>query len=192
MTTVLETTSRIGDPDANLPTRGVRTDDWLLPAIEPEAGDLNETTTDELRFQPSSGSPMTLPGGQRKVSEPIRKDHLEPRFPSDHIKLLQQWECVVSRVQDDCVECELHDLTDESKPVEVAEVYLEQFNHYDRPLLCEGAVFYWSIGYKTKKTGQIIGYWELRVRRMPQLSNLKKREISDRAKQLSELINNKP
>ena len=84
------------------------------------------------------------------------------------IKLLQQWECIVSRVTDDCVECELHDLTDESLPVEQAEVYLDEFNHFDRALLQEGAVFYWSFCRETSVTGHVRRYSELRVRRMPE------------------------
>ncbi|MEI8371276.1 MAG: hypothetical protein WCJ35_00415 [Planctomycetota bacterium] len=188
ITAILETFSRVDVYDANLQTRGVRSDAWVSPEIEPEQRISSETTTDRLVSRLSNGSATTMPGDGRKVSEPIRKDNLVIRFPTDHVKLLQQWECVVLRVHDDCVECEMHDLTDDSQPVECAELYLEEFNSFDKPLLCEGAVFYWSIGHEIKRTGQVRRYSELRVRRMPQLSSLKKREISERAKQLSELL----
>jgi hypothetical protein len=190
-TSILETSSRVDDHDASMQTRGVGSDDWVLPEIEREKWSVGETTTtEEFSHSSSNGSATTMSGEGRKVSEPIRKDDLVIRFPSDHVNLLQQWECVVSRVHDDCVECEMHDLTDESKPVECAEIYLDEFNHFDRELLREGAVFYWSIGHETKRTGQVRRYSELRVRRMPPLSKLKKREISDRVNQLSELFAN--
>ena len=178
-----QTSSRVDDRDVNSQTRGVHIDDWVLSEIEPEQRDMGETTTRELNAHSSNGSATTMPTDSRKVSEPIRKDTLVIRFPSDHVKLLQQWECVILRVRDDCVECEMHDLTDESEPVEYAEVYLDEFNRFDKALLCEGAVFYWSIGHKTKRTGQVRRYSELRVRRMPHLSNLTKRDIHERAKQ---------
>lgn len=122
------------------------------------------------------------------VSQPVRKDDLVIHPAEKRIKLLQQWECIVSRVTDDCVECELHDLTDESLPVEQAEVYLDEFNHFDRALLQEGAVFYWSVGHETSVNGQVRRYSELRVRRMPRLSQLRKREINKEAEHLSELL----
>ncbi len=182
---VLETSSRVDEQDASPQTQGLG--DWVRPAVEPAQRVIGETTSNELDGR-SNGSPTTVPGDYRRVSAPIRKDTFVPRFPRDRIKLLQQWECVVSQVHDDCVECEMHDLTDESKPVECAEVLLEAFNEYDRALLCEGTVFYWSIGYKTKRTGQVTQYSNLHVRRMPRLTNLKKREIGERAKQLRELL----
>ncbi len=186
----LETSSRVDDQDASIQTRGLRRDDWVLPEIERVKWNVGETTSDGLSNSSGNGSATTISENGQKVFEPIRKDNLVIRFPSDHVKLLQQWECVVSRVHDDCVECEMHDLTDESKPVECAEVYLDEFSNFDRGLLREGAVFYWSIGHETKKTGQVRRYSELRVRRMPPLSNLKKREISEKAKRLSELFAN--
>ncbi len=182
---VLETSSRVDEHDASPQTLG--RGEWVLPEVEPDQWAVGETTSDQVNGR-SNGSPTTVPGDYLRVSAPIRKDSFLPRFPRDRIKLLQQWECVVSQVHDDCVECEMHDLTDESKPVECAEVLLEAFNEYDRALLCEGTVFYWSIGYKTKRTGQVTQYSNLHVRRMPPLTNLKKREINERAKQLSELL----
>jgi len=187
---IVETASRIDEHEANLQTRGIRSDDWVLPEIEQQQWNAGETTIGELDAQSSNGTGTTMIGDGRQVSEPIRKDSLVIRFPSEHVKLLQQWECVVSRVHDDCVECEMHDLTDDARPAEYAEVYLDEFNHFDRALLREGAVFYWSIGHETKKTGQVRRYSDLRVRRMPQLSDLTKREISQRANQLSELFSN--
>lgn len=182
---VLETSSRVDEQDASPQTLGQG--EWVLPEVEPDRWGVGETTSDQVDGR-SNGSPTTAPCEHRRVSDPIRKDSFGIRFPRDRIKLLQQWECVVSEVHADCVECEMHDLTDESKPVECAEIYLDEFNEFDRALLCEGTVFYWSIGHETKRTGQVRRYSDLRVRRMPALTNLKKREIGERVRQLSELL----
>lgn len=191
-TTTLETSSCIDDHGARNQTRRGRSEDWVLPEIEQGSWSLDETTTaDKLSSSSSNGSATTRTRDIQEPSEPIRRDNFGVQFSNHRIKLLQQWECVVSRVNEDSVECEMHDLTDESMPVEYAEVYLDEFSVFDRSLLCEGAVFYWSIGHETKMTGQIRRYSELRVRRMPSLSNFKKREIKDKAKYLSELFANR-
>ena len=52
------------------------------------------------------------------------------------------FECLVHAVDDECVECEAHEVNS-SNPVEFAEVYLSTFPADIRPLLVEGAVFYW-------------------------------------------------
>lgn len=185
---IFETSARVDD-DEVIRTESDR-NDWVFPSIEQDSSSARGTSIDKVSDRPSIGSATTAIGGHRKVSDPIRKGNLSPRFPSDRVTLLQQWECVVTHVQNDCVECEMHDLTDESKPVEYAEVFIGEFNHFDRELLREGAVFYWSLGHETYRTGQVRRYSELRVRRMPPLSNLKRREIVNRAKQLGELFAN--
>jgi hypothetical protein len=173
-------------------TRGISADDWFMPEPDTDQGDANVTTAEGFAMSTSNRNARgTDHVAAPSVSAPIRKDDLVIRLADNRIKLLQQWECVISRVKDDCVECEMHDLTNESLPVEFAEVYLDEFNHFDRALLQEGAVFYWSVGHETSKTGQVRRYSELRVRRMPTLSNLRRREILKEAEHLSELLNTK-
>lgn len=188
-TATAETSSRVDDSEFNLQTRGMRVDDWLLPDVESTEWSTGETTAEKLDAQSSSETARAaVQGIAQNVSAPVRKDKLAIPKPVNRVKLLQQWECVISRVHDDCVECEMHDLTDESMPAEQAEVYLEEFNHYDRPLLQEGAVFYWSIGHEISRTGQVRRYSDLRVRRMPPLSKLRKSEISREAERICGLI----
>ena len=59
-------------------------------------------------------------------------------------KLIQKFECLVVRTNEQIVECELHDLTD-LKPVEYAEIHRSVFKNFDSSLLIEGRVFYWNI-----------------------------------------------
>jgi len=103
--------------------------------------------------------------------------------------LLQQWECVVLWKDVEVVGCELHDLTDENAAAEYAEVYACQFNTYDLPLLVEGAVFYWSLGYKRMKNGQIMNSSEFIVRRTPNLTRRQKTRIQEKVSKVCELFN---
>ncbi|WP_404309158.1 hypothetical protein [Neorhodopirellula lusitana] len=72
----------------------------------------------------------------------------------------------------------MHDLTNEDNSLEYAELFWSEFNEYEKPLLQEGAVFYWSIGQLRKESGQVQRFWETRLRRMPKLSRSKQLEIS--------------
>jgi hypothetical protein len=95
---------------------------------------------------------------------------------------------VVLEADDEVVCCEMHDLTDESRPNEYAEIFLRQFNAYDRPLLIEGAVFYWSMGYRQKQSGQILNVSEFILRRTPRLTRKQKSEIAGKVAKLRELL----
>lgn len=183
--TTLENSTSSSNSEGEAVTRRIGPDDWLLPEVEPV---WDETTADASKSSADPSETATDRIVPKRISEPIRKDSLSPKQTRRRVKLLQQWECVVVRVYDDIVECELHDLTNESQPVEIAEVYLEEFNVFDRDLLQEGAVFYWSIGHETSEVGQVRRYSELRVRRMPALSKLRKQDIAIRAERLSEQL----
>lgn len=188
-TAIAETYSHVDDSERAVQTRGMSTDEWILPERETTGRNNGETTADEFGGSASAATEVTTAQPiSTKVSAPVRKDNLRIRLPDRGIKLLQQWECVVLDVQQDCVECEMHDLTDDSQSVEYAEIYLDEFNLFDRPLLAEGTVFYWSIGREESKTGTIRRYSELRVRRMPPLSKLRKQEIAQEAEHFSELL----
>lgn len=173
----------------SVPTRPMSSDEWFVSEPELiETGDAETTSQNAKSFAPSAAEASTVAIRARNVLPPIRKDDFAIRRSDRKIKLLQQWECVILNVHHDSVECEMHDLTDDSQPVEFAEIHLNEFNHYDRPLLNEGTTFYWSVGRETSKTGTIRRYSDLRVRRLPPLSKLKKREIAAEAELLSELL----
>jgi hypothetical protein len=187
-TAFAETSSQLAESEFKLQTGGIRDNEWLWPEIEPSERTEGETTA-KLPPPSSDTARASVQSIASSVPAPIRKDRILWCHSDSRVKLLQQWECIVFCVHHGYVECEMHDLTDESKPVEQAELYLEEFSHYDRPLLQEGAVFYWSIGHETQRTGQVRRYSELRVRRMPPLGRLRKREISREAERISEVLN---
>ncbi len=179
-----DTSSRFRDRASFSKTSTVE-DEWI------KASQVHEVAaTFEQRFESSDAlkqathAPLTL----EKKSSLVVKKNPPIRMSDRKVQLLQQWECVVLNVNSETVECEMHDLTNESLAVEFAEIYLDEFHRFDQPRLEEGAVFYWSIGRETSATGQVRRYSELRLRRMPELSKQQKKEISRRAENLSNIL----
>ncbi len=158
--------------------------DWVLP--EKIAKPLSLTSTAVLRQ--SSGRSETGSPQPTKFTKAIRKDSLDTKQDNASTISLQHWECVITEVLDDVVCCEMHDLSDESNPREYAEVYIAEFSEFDRPLLSEGTVFYWSIGHSRKRSGQITRSSELRVRRMPKLTKNQSAQISRKVQKLNEIF----
>lgn len=182
-TAVLETSSQLGIPADEQSTGLVPDSDWAAPQ-------------EDLRPQPHfiPGTTSRIKNEQRTAAplppsiEPARNRVPRITIPNRTLKLNQQWECVISAVRDEVVECEMHDLLDPRQPVEVAEIYIAKFEEFDRPLLEEGAVFYWSIGVHWQDSGQIRKYSRLRLRRMPQLSASQLSDITTKANEIFSLF----
>ena len=182
---VAETRSRVVASGFDNETRSIRTDDWYLPSVESSVCDI---TTDDFGASRVCEAQSTTRDIQACVAQPVRRSELTIRLSNECNRPLQQWECVVLAVQADCIECEMHDLADVSRSFEYAEIYIEEFSDFDRPLLQEGAVFYWSIGHRASRSGQVRRYSELRVRRLPSLTRSQRQEITQKAAHLNELL----
>ena len=102
----------------------------------------------------------------------------------------QQWEGVVTRVASDEFSVVLRDLTDRSAPELEAVLPLEEVSEEDLPLLCEGAVLYWTIGYEQTQTGQRKRVSIIRLRRLPAWTRSDLERVRKRADELSELFGN--
>jgi hypothetical protein len=81
-------------------------------------------------------------------------------------KTSERWEGVVLEVGQDAFRARLVDLDRKARDEE-AEIFLTEVSEEDRPLLELGAVFYWSIGYHTDRSGQITRSSLIRFRRLP-------------------------
>lgn len=127
---------------------------------------------------------------QQRLTElsQLEDDSVGITLNGDRKILLQQWECVVLERRKDVVCCELYDLTNKSNPVEYAELFLDEFNDDDVPLLLDGAVFYWSIAHLGRVNGQVKRFSEIRLRRIPKISKAQQSEIARKVKQLSALF----
>ena len=78
-------------------------------------------------------------------------------------------------VENDVFRARLIDL-DRRTPDEEAEIYLSEVSDEDRALVEPGAIFYWSIGGYTDKTGNRMQRSLVRFRRLPTWT---RRELDD-------------
>jgi hypothetical protein len=67
---------------------------------------------------------------------------------------------------------------------------LEEVSAEDLPLLAEGAVLYWTIGYEQTLTGQRKRVSIIRLRRLPAWTRSDLERVRRRAAELSELFDN--
>lgn len=111
-------------------------------------------------------------------------------LPLESVRVLQQWEGVVTEVADDSFFADLQDLNDSAEPIEVVELPFEEVPKDDWPLLQEGAVFYWSIGYETTAGGTLRRMSEIRLRRTPRWTKRAHRQAEQRAEELLERLAN--
>lgn len=127
--------------------------------------------------------PRVLPPHQR-ITPPmlIRRAPEEARFIA-----LQRWEGTVLKIEGDTFWARLVDLRTQTADEE-AELFVEDVSDSDRGLLREGAVFYWSIGYRDHVTGQRERTSTLRFRRLPQWSNRELERIEERADAAAEIL----
>ncbi len=132
---------------------------------------------------------------QGVIAPPLNRPVRSPRLaqPSYRFELLQQWECVVRSIDDDEFTAMLYDLTDPTQAAEEATFLLRDVPDDDVALVEEGAVFYWSIGYRTNRAGEKIRIAQVRFRRLPPLSKSELREVEDDVSVLrSLLVQSKP
>ena len=108
-------------------------------------------------------------------------------LPKERIRVLQQWEGVVTDVGEDSFWADLQDLGDSSLPIEIVELPIEEGPEDDRDLLVEGGIFYWSIGYETSVGGQLRRMSEIRLRRTPRWTKRAIQRVRQRAEELFEL-----
>lgn len=117
-----------------------------------------ESTSTDSREDPASGqAPEAL--GPSAVPDDVHCRGTDPtitRFPGPtpspyRFELLQQWEGTVTDVGEEEFEARLTDLTDPRRPDESAVFGKEEVSDGDLSLLTKGAVFRWSVGYKTRR-----------------------------------------
>ncbi len=184
---MLLTEARLTGKDIELGTVRIDQDDWWFSMTD----DTTVVEATDSQFLERIESQGTLVDSAVKKMRTIHKDSVGVKLGGDKKVLLQLWECVVLNADAAAVYCEMHDLTNEQNPIEYAEVLWSEFNEYDKPLLTEGAVFYWSIGHLRRETGQVRRFSETRLRRMPKLSKVKMKEISRKVERLSGICKRK-
>lgn len=104
--------------------------------------------------------------------------------PPYTFRLLQQWEGTVTEVASSEFTAELRDLTEPANYREEATFDLDEVSPDDQTLLALGAVFRWSIGYRTSAAGQRERVSLLRFIRIPGWRKSAVEEVERRAAQL--------
>lgn len=103
------------------------------------------------------------------------------------VTVLKQWEGIVEWVEDrSWFRARLTDLKSESGSRQQVEIDFEDVAPDDRPLIQEGAVFYWDIGRKKTRYGSVENFSEIRFRRMPAWSKRDLERAERKARELKE------
>jgi hypothetical protein len=100
---------------------------------------------------------------------------------------LQQWEGVVDEVNDGSFVARLVDRT-AKEPDEEAEFDLGEVPTGDRELVVPGAIFYWSVGYRTAATGTRSRVSIISFRRLPAWTEAEKLQARERAEEIAKAL----
>ena len=108
-----------------------------------------------------------------------------PPFPQsqEYFNVKQKWEGYVLEVGQDTFRARLVPIVGEDADLE-AEIFLTDVEDSDQVLVEPGAVFYWSIGYAIKPSGNRYQASFIRFRRLPPLTKEKLEVARAKAKQL--------
>src|SRR5262249_14786555 len=91
---------------------------------------------------------------------------------------LKRWEGVVVAMNADDFAARLHNLDNPSEYHLEAVIPVEEITDSDRDLLQVGAVFYWTIGYRTEVYGQKSSVSTIRFRRLPVWTSQDRQRLS--------------
>ena len=88
--------------------------------------------------------------------------------PKPRAQVRTRMEGVVQRADGESFWAILRDLDDPNRPEELAEFDRQSLMQSDEKLVAEGAVFYFSVGYRTNEKGTRSAFSEVRFRRLPE------------------------
>jgi hypothetical protein len=104
-----------------------------------------------------------------------------------HFIELSRWDGTVLEVTSTSFWARLSD-PKQSRGEEEAEFAVDEIASFDRPLLCPGAAFYWSIGYWDSISGMRSRISQIRFRRLPAWSASELERVKMEAKALAKLF----
>ena len=147
------------------------------------------TLIPELRGENEAAA---LTSGQAIATARIVRPVVIPRLPSESrlgvFLALQRWEGVVLDVGQETFTARLADRTSPSREEEEVEIPLDEVSRSDLNLLSPGAIFYWSIGYLDRPSGQRLRESVIRFRRLPAWSRHELDVARRRAKELRDFL----
>ncbi len=126
----------------------------------------------------------------KKLKKSIKLDQVisfRKKIEQDQCISLQKWEGYVLEVNEIVFKAHLADLN-LNDPDEETELPIEEVSPEDIDLLKPGAIFYWSIGYFDKLSGQRQRYSELRFQRIPKWSKEELKIVKNKADELNKQL----
>lgn len=161
--------------------------DAIVAIVKGPATDRHELGSADSTSLPRSFDEQALPstGLSHPAPTPMRFLTVPPIRKAPYtFRLLQQWEGTVTEITGGDFTAELRDLTDPDNYREEAIFELDEVSPGDQPLLALGAVFRWSIGYKTSAAGQRERVSQIRFVRIPDWRKSAVEEIKRQATRL--------
>lgn len=122
-----------------------------------------------------------------KDFEIISPDFLKRVFDKDQDRFvaLQKWEGVVTKIDNECFWADLYDK--KIGTIEEAEFTFDDVSDQDLNLLKLGSIFYWSVGYLDRVSGQRLKSSIIKFRRLPAWTE---QDIQIAKKKAGEIIKN--
>lgn len=156
---------------------------WTKDPVDPAGNDVSDSS--------DAAAPRgTLSGRSRpRLSLPDMAPVLVPRLPEPayHFDLRQQWEGTVIAVAQNEFRASLKDLTNLDTAPEEVTFHTEELFPGDLRRLVPGAVFRWSIGYKTQG-GQRENVSRIQLARLPGWSKRAVERVEAEAAELQRLF----
>jgi hypothetical protein len=189
---------RRGDPAANVVPRQTSRShpldiSWVggRPLPKPPIPDTGQVIQEPTGPPPNVALAPTVTGSAEQAwrgaaATPIRVvESAKPKQERFHA--LQQWEGVVDSTNGRSFVAKLVDRTAD-EPDEEAEFDLAEVPPGDRELVVAGAVFYWSVGYRTSATRTRSRVSIISSRRLPAWTEAEKRQARESAEKIAKAL----
>ena len=144
-----------------------------------------------INYQDEAEFPFEVLGKSKGFNYDRSQVFREEKSPERSEEVLQQWEGIVEMVDenDKIFTAQLYDLTtDEPYASEVAELLIDDVSDDDQNLLQVGAVFYLTVGYSVRVSGQKARFVRVEFRRLPNWTESDLNRVRERAQRITRFL----
>ena len=161
-----------------------------LDTISRSQGMRRETQSERKQLRPQQLRSLVYVHGALNESKDLVVDSFsERKVPERTQEVLQDWEGVVERIEDDIFVARLRDMTaNEVYPGEIAELPVGDVSEDDRELLQVGAVFYMTVGYYVWASGRRERFGRVVFRRLPGWTASALERARERARRITRFL----
>lgn len=181
---------REGEMFSMCPSREIVTALGSLDTISRSQGMRRETQSERKQLRPQQLRSLAYVHGALNESKDLVVDSFsERKAPERTQEVLQDWEGVVERIEDDIFVARLRDMTaNEVYPGEIAELPVGDVSEDDRELLQVGAVFYMTVGYYVRASGRRERFGRVVFRRLPGWTASALERARERARRITHFL----